>query len=550
MHHVALLILLQAILLPLSHAANATATPLPRFAGINLNQFQYSTSLDSADSNIGTGTYRLFWSLDSPSLRASFLPTTFKISPSTKLTRPNGGIFDLTIPNTTDTASILHVCLVLDITKARLLSGKGITNATQSSNVWAGIAFGDTMLDAQFVVANAFDTANITVKQFFINERTPIVAYGPPAIINFPGALGMVPGIGIIEQGYFIAEFRLLLTEVPDTASILWAFYAGSASSDGRVFGMFHNLNKGVEIIQFAKGAVLQSFTVSLFFNRLHACGMAASVFMFFVGIVYARFLRHRSEWLIVHIICQVLGIILQISFVLLMAVTLPKETQNGLGLDVNVHSVIGIVILTVLGVQTILGALACFSMRIEMMQKIRPVLRVLHRYTGHLFLTACLVQTFIGMNILFPFLATPPRGREVWGVFVTLWVLVMVGMIIWEVFYRLRYSNKSAMTRTKSTSWRNFLNFSWPFKKHTKIIDDMGTESKNGTFKVIGVDEYRREISPFDEKAMNKEQQQMEKAKSLLLSKTLEKQDNTENGLKKMTWEDIDESTRTGNLL
>ncbi|KAJ3123676.1 hypothetical protein HK098_001708 [Nowakowskiella sp. JEL0407] len=533
-------------------SAALNANP-PRFNAINLAQFPYYSTLDDPEINLGS-TYRVFWSLDAPGTRDLYRASVN----ASKIIRPKSSVFGA-VPLTVQNSTVLHFALVLDITKARAFNGYSITPATTSSNVWMGIAFGGTMLDAQFIVANTFDTdqTSIVPRKIFVNERASHDAYGPPTLEQFPGPLGMIPVKAAIEQNFFIAEFRLLTTETPVTSTMLWAFSATPYTNTTTLppWGQFHGLNKGRQSVKFAGGLASQTPTISLIYNKVHAGGMSLAVILFLIGSAYAKFGKHRSEWLIIHVVCQSLATVLVIGFFVLMFNNLPKHPEKPLGIDDDsTHAIFGMVVIFLLAVQILLGIATSLSLRFEFLSSARKFLRIAHHYFALTFLLLIAIQTFFGVQIMYPFNADPTRGRELWGLFIFAWCIIFFTFVAMEVIYRHKYVNEETFgNKLVGFLWSITSRVNIPIleRLRNKLADD---DVKKGTFKVLNVPKYKPDN--FTNVAMpvadlpvvkSKVEEKSDRAKSKLMEKAMES--NIEE-LKNYTWEDIDECTKKGELL
>ncbi|KAI8808309.1 hypothetical protein BJ742DRAFT_869266 [Cladochytrium replicatum] len=439
----------------------------------------------------------------------------------------------------------LHLCLVLDPTAKGKLTAEKIVSTTAA---WMGMGFGEHMLDAEFVIAHLQDPPASSAVIAPLSGLSSYVAthyYMPPAkTSNTNDRFTMTPGVSVIENGTMIAEFKITNLTVQDgLQSLLFAYNPRAPKTSLNGWMGFHDdryyrfmMNT---LITDEASPLYRIDVVSLQAKKVHGAGFAVTLLLFTVAAYFSRYLKYWSIWIYVHVICASIALLLVVVFTIVIFVNMPSEPDTFLGIDAGQpHTILGLVLILLLMLQSILGVLNLSSLRFEFIENHRTVIRLAHKLMGWLTIITMFAQTIVGVEVIYPLQEN--RGREAWYFALVVMTLLIGGFGVSEFFHQRNRNDLNiveqwiakhfgSLTRNKKQG-ADYRDFGFVDKKGYGHVDalakSMGGKGKNGGYEAV---------------------QPGEKAIAELMSQALVK---SPENLRSYTWADIAEATKNGEIL
>ncbi|KAL2916200.1 hypothetical protein HK105_204291 [Polyrhizophydium stewartii] len=398
-------------------------------------------------------------------------------------------------------------------------------DAANILNMWIGFGWGSSMLNSDSMIV----WANPNTKTPTVIEGIPSGWYSPPVasddkILRFQGMTQQIVGNAMV------VEFRRPTR--PSTGSLhaqidinapqrhIWAFNPNPNPASESGWKDHHGPHRGGYKITYATGEDENTDPDSIIAKRIHGMAMAITwTFVFPSSIYYTRYFRSVSGWLLVHMALQSIGAgVGVIGFAIYIITTL----GNNFGGSVNTslifrpHSILGLCITVGTLVQGVFGIFNRLSLSSESMNVDRSrfgIVRFVHNWLGRLLVVAAFAQVGLGVQTLYPLSETKFRGAGAWIAYVivvSFWVLLFMGT---DVYYQYRLANVTQKLVVGKDG-----------KK--KIVSGLGKASGGGSYAAVPG-------------AQMSAQDQLNEA-SL----------RARPDLTPFTWGDIDENTRSGNLL
>ncbi|KAI9103700.1 hypothetical protein DFS34DRAFT_295754 [Phlyctochytrium arcticum] len=312
------------------------------------------------------------------------------------------------------------------------------------SRSWMAIGYGDSMLKGEFNVCHLHNnTSAVNVHEHFSQKKylAPAHYYGPNQLVT---------GIqGQYIQGQFFCHFTRKTRSVDKlhtsiniggATRMIWAFNPRPVKNyRGEWFSYHQPDHRGAFVTNFADGMAAPRDTAVFEMKALHGFGMASIwMILFPASVFYARYLRSTFGWIVFHVSCQVVGIVGVGTFFVVILLQVQYWDRP--------HAQLGIVLIAFLVVQLMLGVLNVLGLSQEFLDRIRPIIRRTHMLVGFTLLIGSVVQIYLGLDTLYPFLE--PRIGYIWGLYfgvLAFWIVAFVGI---EIYYRLRIVRKDTKVR------------------------------------------------------------------------------------------------------
>ncbi|KAI8801948.1 hypothetical protein BJ742DRAFT_835062 [Cladochytrium replicatum] len=332
---------------------------------------------------------------------------------------------------------------------------------------WAGVAFGRSMLYAQFIVMHYHNGT------LYIHEHNATTTYRPPeggddrrAFIINPIGYSFDPATKIL-----IVEFtRPFVPPDPNdnyhiklaTAGLenmLYAFnYDNQLNFAGKWFYYHSKDSRGAYRVdwntKFWEPTDAQNYDLKL----VHGIGMLVVWMLIFpLGVFLARYNKTKSLF-VLHPVIQTTGFILAIGYAILIFVILFFHFRLP-------HHFLGIVLLGLLIIQASLGTLNYLGLKSEAFEAMRSrFVALTHHIVGLVLLPAAVAQAGLGLNIVYPFIQRSDRGLIAWILYIavgSLWIALFVGAELWFMI-RIRVPDPAMLrlkhrgAKTAPAGWKN----------------------------------------------------------------------------------------------
>ncbi|KAI8585801.1 heme peroxidase [Geranomyces variabilis] len=303
-----------------------------------------------------------------------------------------------------------------------------------ASEGWCGIGFGTDMTVAQFVIGH-LDQAS---QKVVVEARSATGGWTTPVVAASQA------GLEIIATDYsdksISFEFRRMrpagAPSFTDNQDLILAM--NPLSTTGAWFG-FHGANREkVPQMSFATGtsAVADNVTPR---RMIHGIGQAIVwLFVFPFGLVWGRYLRFVTGWIVVHAVAQSVGSIAVICFV-----ALPLSDPQNMGLSRNSpHSFIGLALAGLVVVQVALGLLN--RQRLRAQPSKRRNVRKAHTIIGVTMLLGGFANVGLGLKRLYPVGVTLSVPWVAYFAVIAFWGLLCVAMESYRNFMNRMFNTST----------------------------------------------------------------------------------------------------------
>ncbi|TPX60571.1 hypothetical protein PhCBS80983_g01725 [Powellomyces hirtus] len=301
---------------------------------------------------------------------------------------------------------------------------------------WAGLGFGKSMLDAQFIVChqmsgNKYDNP----MKIEMHEHASLFKYAPPR--HLAGNQAMIPVQGAYTNNTLSCEFNRKLRpqdgEHKDLdlgfTDVLWAFNPLSGLNPSGTWFTYHEeQHRGAINADLHGGVMWPAPTKSFRKKQMHGFGMMAIwLGLFPFGAFYARYLRSTAGWTLVHMTTQMTGVAGILVFVIIIATDWVQLSRP--------HAIFGLILLSFIAVQFVLGFASLLGLSNESLNNIRRWVRGTHNRLGFVLLLCSIAQVGLGLDTIYPWVE--PRGRAAWAIYigvVAFWIMLFAAT---ELYFR-----------------------------------------------------------------------------------------------------------------
>ncbi|KAJ3024283.1 NADH-cytochrome b5 reductase [Thoreauomyces humboldtii] len=321
---------------------------------------------------------------------------------------------------------------------------------------WAGIGFGRSMLEAQFIVCHQMSGNQYpnpaTVE---LHEHATLYKYAPPQDYN--GQHAAFPVQGSFNNNTLSCEFTRR-TQPQDgyhvnldpnaLSPMIWGFNPRSdLNTDGTWFTYHETEHRGALTADLAKGNIYTRDTYSFGKKLAHGFGMMfVWLVLFPFAAYYARYLRSTARWTLVHMITQITGCLLLIAFVIVIFTDWIQLSRP--------HAVFGLCLLGFILLQFVLGLCSIIGLSNEALASVRKWVRGTHNTLGFTLLLGSVAQVGLGLDTVYPW--TENRGRAAWAIYigvVTFWLLLFIAT---ELYFKLTVVRKDVKVARYTPVARN----------------------------------------------------------------------------------------------
>nr|KAJ3411714.1 hypothetical protein HK105_002560 [Polyrhizophydium stewartii] len=300
----------------------------------------------------------------------------------------------------------------------------------------------------------------------------------------------------------------------------IWAFNPNPNPDSEDGWKDHHGPHRGAAKITYATGASSSVDPDSIYAKRIHGLAMVITwMFLFPASIFYSRYFRSVTGWVSVHLyingIAAVAGVF---GFVIFMVLNISNNFRHHMALDIlcRPHSLLGVTLALGIFFQSVLGIFNRLSLSSETFDIDRSrfaFLRFAHHWLGRALVIMSFVQVGLGIEVLYPISEIRFRGRGAWIAYVCVCVMWVLAFVIAEVYFKYLYLNSSSKLVVDRTGKLVLVSSaaSSPAayeKLSTKGIPDAHTQLKVAALNAVDTD------------------------------------------LLALTWDDIDNNVRNGNLL
>ncbi|KAJ3272619.1 hypothetical protein HDV01_005366 [Terramyces sp. JEL0728] len=313
-----------------------------------------------------------------------------------------------------------------------------LTSSTPLHYSWVALGFGPGMLNAQMIVCHNLGNSSVS-----FHEHYSDTSYAPPLDVesnSITRTLTSQATTNVQDCAFtrpLMPNDNMHVNIDPNSPmTMIWAFNPQSGMNyKGKWFTHHSTTGRGAMNVILAKGAAIPTATVSFTMKQIHGFGMMATWLVLLpFGAFYARYCKSIAGWLVMKVIVQSTGIIALVTFIVVVAFSgIPFEPSRP-------HTVFGITIASVVGVQVVLGFMSLMGLSNEGASQYRDVSRFLHRISGFLLLISASVQIGLGINLLYP--VWEPREILPWVIYAALlgiWLLLFIGAEIYFKVYVVR---------------------------------------------------------------------------------------------------------------
>ncbi|TPX65497.1 hypothetical protein SpCBS45565_g05118 [Spizellomyces sp. 'palustris'] len=305
---------------------------------------------------------------------------------------------------------------------------------------WAAIGYGESMLRGEMNVCHSFAATGENVK---VHEHFTMKKYLAPYENEGPNQL-VTPIQGVFRNGQLSCHFKRRTRandslhyslDVHGATRMLWAFNPRPTKNyRGEWFSYHDTGHRGAMVANLADGMMAPRDTANFDLKALHGFGMASVwMILFPASVFYARYLRSKYGWIVFHISAQVTGIVAICIFLTVILLEVQYWDRP--------HSILGATLIGFLVVQLSLGIPNVMGLWNEELDRIRPVIRLIHRFLGATLMLASVVQVFLGLDTLFPFVE--PRVVVVWVLYFVVIAGWVTAFLATEFYYRRRLVRK-----------------------------------------------------------------------------------------------------------
>ncbi|KAJ3106904.1 hypothetical protein HDU97_005391 [Phlyctochytrium planicorne] len=377
-----------------------------------------------------------------------------------------------TIENRGSQNEILHGVLMFNGTAA-VTKGKQVaplipgTKNPTLLNAWFAIAFGRSMLTADFMVVWITPGGSLALVNLSPtgNYQTPIANPGPKILTDAPK--GFPAHVSFNKNGIAFIEFRRftipratdsshVIIDIDASTDLIWAYNINPDSTPATSWATYHGLWRGSYFIKFLTGEAGPQPEVNVGAKKVHGVGMfIVWQFVFPLAIYWARYAKSialiNSQWMWVHIIMQASGTICAAALAIYICVNLPPQANFGpstyLNLTQRPHPIIGFTLLAGLGLQVILGALNRLGLQFDGLAKYRGLYRGIHDWFGRCLLILSISQVALGINTLYPWPDALPsytgRGYALWIAYFLLTGSWLVAFLVTEIYWMSKVNQR-----------------------------------------------------------------------------------------------------------
>ncbi|KAI8799509.1 hypothetical protein BJ742DRAFT_132411 [Cladochytrium replicatum] len=457
------------------------------------------------------------------------------------------------------------------------------------NSTWMAVAFGSTMLNAQFLVVHLEkDPSGIMYSNFHEHTSIPGGVYAAPEKINGTVAQWIVQPVSASYSGtVWTAELSRALApndqlhwnlQSSGATDMLFAFNPGK-QGEKRNF-VFHDHNTdtftthGHLQLAFDGSLRAQSEPIPNSTMRI-AHGIVMLVlwlFWFPFGVFWARYFRFVPGWVNLHVLWQIVGIFAVIVAAVLSITTInwssPKTIIN------TPHYYLGFGILAIIVIQASLGLFNRSNLSsADRSEGIAKVFRWAHKTAGWLLLISAYVQMLLGLNALHPCWTQASGcsdGREEGY---ARWYIYLAFLIFWPVAFLsaeismatifngglLGYLKEGRMnTRGRKEFDANAIT---PYSKaNSRHSTDDGKDESAAAF--LGPN-FGRPVNGRSDVEMttflaektnatgfsNQQEREMFKSRQALLENKFLEAGKKNVQLKQFTWDSLDEAVRSGKI-
>ncbi|KAJ3181008.1 hypothetical protein HDU87_001658 [Geranomyces variabilis] len=301
---------------------------------------------------------------------------------------------------------------------------------------WAGIGFGRSMLDAQFIVCHQESSPQYAATgEVEMHEHTTLFKYAPPTQ-DF-GVQIAVPVQGISQNNALMCEFRRPLTPIDSyhtdlsapMNNMIWAFNPRSGLNPSGLWFTYHEADhRGALEVGLAQGYMFPIDAKSFTKKQVHGFGMMAVWLVLLpFGAFWARYLRSTAHWNMLHLTTQSLGVLGMLIFFIIILTDWINLSRP--------HAIFGLVLLSFIVVQFVLGVCSLLGLSHQRLNDIRKYVRRAHNTQGFTLLLASVAQVGLGLDTIYPWVE--PRGKGAWAVYIGLVAFWLMLFAATEVYFR-----------------------------------------------------------------------------------------------------------------
>ncbi|KAI9326103.1 hypothetical protein DFJ73DRAFT_767099 [Zopfochytrium polystomum] len=360
---------------------------------------------------------------------------------------------------------LLHALIVMNVSA---VAGQSLDDLAAGSmpNAWVGIAFGPTMLAADFVLVHAEKSGTAPI----YNLMSQGIYDGPVSNtgnieIFLDGDHGGVAHVAYHSSTLLVGEIRRYTTpQQGDSAhatihctpggppaDLLWAFNVHPTPTASQPWKVWHgDHHRGAFKINFASGVGNPAPTSAVSDKVVHGSLMiSAWLVMFPLGIFWSRYARSWSSlnkgWMWVHIGVQSTGAVVVFISMLFKRFTNPvyvsPTTPPFFLMNYPPHQILGYTLIFLLVFQVFMGVFNRLSLSVASIDPYRELFHLVHTWGGRLLAMTAVVQMFLGIDMLYPFedITDFDRGLGMWVVLILLLIVCVVGLVGMEAYWLLR---------------------------------------------------------------------------------------------------------------
>ncbi|RKO83491.1 hypothetical protein BDK51DRAFT_29139, partial [Blyttiomyces helicus] len=325
-------------------------------------------------------------------------------------------------------------------------------------HAWMGIAYGTSMVrNAEFNVCHMHELpidggpGGVRAHEHFSQPK-----YAPPTHYLGTDYAAFPLNGNYTPLGQLICSFRRLTypadtnlhqtLNVSSLINMIWAFNPRSGLNSNNDWFTHHGWNhRGAIVAALGEGVMAPRDPVSFTNKCIHGAGMSfVWLVMFPISVYYARYLRNRSGWILVHTFMQSAGTIAITAFLVVILTTVVYLDRP--------HAKLGLVLVSGVGIQFLLGILNALRLSNESIASVAKTVRLSHNLFGASLLVSSIAQIYLGLDNLNPYSdASVPALWPVFWVIVGTWVAAFAGT---EIYFYLQVRRTDSGTGKPTESF------------------------------------------------------------------------------------------------
>ncbi|KAJ3036139.1 hypothetical protein HDV00_003051 [Rhizophlyctis rosea] len=334
---------------------------------------------------------------------------------------------------------LLHAAIALE----------NIPAPTDDRRAWVALGLGEaSMMDSEFIICRQGEgrfVGNATGGRATIEERFAPKKYAPPTLNE--NELLITPIRGIRLTNSLFCEFtRVNQTNATSHMSfdpsapsnIIWAFGGLTASPTPNTTFFYHGKDqRGANTTTFLTGATSSTETKSFNKKMIHGIGMMAVwLFLFPIGVFYARYFRYKPGWTYVHACTQTIGLI---TIFMVLGVIASDDIRP----TTSIHAMAGLLLVSLILIQTLFGIASLIGLWNEMVANVRAWIKMFHNNVGFMLMIVAAITGGLGVETLYPWEQKMPGWVYIWGPYIALVTFWPVLFVCAEIYYRKRVVRK-----------------------------------------------------------------------------------------------------------